>query len=146
MLMNSDNGLDGGMDPPELSSGSSDTSDVDPEQDPEHQALQDRLAQHAAELQQQLEEQTRREEEIARLRAETEARDEAVLGAREALARGLEIEDQISLRGVLENHVRQLDYQAPAQELDSQARQIRDIIHQIDDNIKQYLESLEEHD
>ena len=32
LLMNSDNGLDGGMNPPELSSGSSDTSDVDPKQ------------------------------------------------------------------------------------------------------------------
>lgn len=141
--MISDSGSDGGLDPPGLSSGSSDTSDVDHEQGPEHQALQDRLEQQAAELQQQLEEQSRREEEIARLRAETETRDQAVLEARQALARGLEVEDQISIRGVLLDHARQIDEHArptddPARvlELETQARQIRELISEIDANIK----------
>lgn len=149
MLMNSDNGSDGGQDPPELSSGSSYTSDVDHEQDPEHEALQNRLEQQANELQHQLEEEARREEEIARLRAETEARGQAVLEARQALARGLGVQDQISIRGVLESHARQIDEQArptgePArvQELDIQARQIREIISLIDANVKKSLETV----
>lgn len=149
MLMNADDASDGGQDPPGLSSGSSYTSDVDHEQDPEHEALQDRLEQQAADLQYQLEEESRRQEEVVRLRAETEARDQAVLDARQALARGLGVEDQISIRGVLEDHARQIDEQArptdePArvQELEVQARQIREIISLIDANVKKSLETV----
>ena len=123
LFMNADNGSDGGEDVPDLSSDTSDVSDMDLEEGPQHQLLQDQLDHRAEVHQREFEEQARMED----LEGQNRELDEQ---ARQLEERARRLEERARMNDEI---VQQLDKQSrqaeeQARQLEEEARQLRESI------------------
>lgn len=139
LYMNADSGSDGGVDVPDLSSDTSDVSDIDHEQGQQHQLLQDQLERRAEDHQRRFEEEARLED----LEGQNRQLDDQ---ARQLEERARQLEEQARLDEQLAQKERELAnrFDEESRKADDQARLLEEQASQLRESISRNLEQIRE--